>query len=160
MDAAPLVRRAVRVLLIDEAERVLLLRSRHPDSGVVFWFPPGGGIEAGEDGAAAARREVHEETGLREVEFEAEVWHRRHVFTWRGVRYDPRERWLFARVEHFEPDMSGVTEAEKNDLTAWRWWAVDELTAATDDLAPRDLAVRLRALFRDGLPVTPLKIGI
>ena len=141
-------------------ERVLLFRSRQPDGGVVFWFPPGGGIEAGEDAPAAARREVGEETGLREVEFEAEVWHRRHVFVWRGVRYDQRERWFLARVEHFEPDMSGGTEAERIDLTAWRRWTVDELAAATDDLAPRDLDVRLRALLRDGLPATPLKIGI
>lgn len=150
----------MRVLLVDDVERVLLFRSRRPDSGVVFWFPPGGGIEAGEDAPAAARREGGEETGLREVELEADVWHRRHVFVWGGVSYDQRERWFFARVEHFEPDMGGVTEAEKTDLTAWRWWTVDELAAATDDLAPRDLAVRFRALLRDGPPETPLRIGI
>ena len=160
MDVDPGVRRAVRVLLVDDSERVLLLRSQHPDSGVVFWLAPGGGIDAGEDAPAAARREVREETGLDELELEAEVWHRRHVFTWRGVRYDQRERWFLARVKPFTPDMSGVTEAEKSDLSAWRWWTPEELAAATDDLAPRDLAARLRALLRDGPPETPAEIGI
>ena len=43
----PILRATVRVLLIDDAERVLLFVS-HSDSGEPFWFPPGGGIEAGE----------------------------------------------------------------------------------------------------------------
>jgi 8-oxo-dGTP pyrophosphatase MutT (NUDIX family) len=54
------VRRAVRVLLVDHAQRVLLFRLRNPDTGVVFWLAPGGSVE---DARAAARREVYEETG-------------------------------------------------------------------------------------------------
>ena len=42
----------------------------------MFWLAPGGGIEDGEDAMVGARREIYEATGLRDLELEAEVWHR------------------------------------------------------------------------------------
>jgi hypothetical protein len=76
------------------------------------------------------------------------------------VRWDQRERWFMARVAHFEPDGAGMTEAEKADLTEWRWWTLDELEATTDDLVPRDLAAHLRALVENGPPASPLDVGV
>ena len=58
-------RRAARVILLDDSDRVLLLRGHdvdQPERG--WWFTVGGGIDAGEDARAAAVREVREETGL------------------------------------------------------------------------------------------------
>jgi 8-oxo-dGTP diphosphatase len=40
---------------------IVLVRRKYPPPG---WALPGGFIEAGESAAAAARRELHEETGL------------------------------------------------------------------------------------------------
>ena len=42
----------------------------------MFWSAPGGGIEDGEDAMVAERCEICEATGLRDLELEAEVWHR------------------------------------------------------------------------------------
>jgi 8-oxo-dGTP pyrophosphatase MutT (NUDIX family) len=66
-------RQAVRVLLVDEAGRVLLFSLPAARDGVVFWSGPGGGIEDGEDTMVAARR-IYEATGLRDLVLEAEVW--------------------------------------------------------------------------------------
>src|SRR4051794_35380204 len=127
MSEAPQLRHSTRVLLFDEQDRLLLFRGEEPESGDVFWFPAGGGLESGEDARAAAAREVAEETGLVDVVLGPEVWRRRHVFTWRGLRMDQRERWFMARVAHFHPDGAGMTDAEKADLTGCRWWTLDEL---------------------------------
>ncbi len=153
------LRHAARVLLLDESERLFLFRAERPETGEVFWFPPGGGLERGEDARLAAVREVKEETGLAELRLGPEVWRRRHVFTWRGVRWDQHERWFLARVAHFEPDHSAMSEAERAELTASRWWTVKELEAADEELAPRDLALRLATLLAHGAPPTPIEVG-
>jgi 8-oxo-dGTP pyrophosphatase MutT (NUDIX family) len=153
------VRHAVRVLLLDEADRLLLFRAEDAEAGS-FWFPVGGGLDDGEDAPTAAAREVAEETGLKDLALGAEVWTRRHVFTWRGVSWDQRERWYLARVAHFEPDTSAMTDGEKTDLTACRWWSVTDMEATTDRLTPRDLAARLRILLADGPPPAPIEVGI
>jgi ADP-ribose pyrophosphatase YjhB (NUDIX family) len=52
--------RGCRVLVFDGAGQVLLIRHSY---GSARWTLPGGGFARGEDPAAAARREVREETG-------------------------------------------------------------------------------------------------
>jgi ADP-ribose pyrophosphatase YjhB (NUDIX family) len=160
MAEGPTLRRSVRVLLLDERDRLLLFRGERAETGEAFWFPPGGGLEEGEDVRAAAVRGERAETGLDPVPLGPEVWRRRHVFTWRGVDWDQRERWFLARVVHFEPDAAQRTEAEATDLTAARRWSVEDLERATDGLVPGDLAARLRTLLADGPPASPVDVGV
>lgn len=55
----PRLRHAVRSLIVDEAERVLLCRI--DAGGLVVWVTPGGGVEEGESPEVARRRELQED---------------------------------------------------------------------------------------------------
>jgi 8-oxo-dGTP pyrophosphatase MutT (NUDIX family) len=157
---SPRVRHAVRVLLLDDHDRLLLFRGQNPETGAVFWFPAGGEVEEGESAHETATREVAEETGLSSLSLGAEVWHRRHVFEWRGETIDQRERWFVARVASFDVSTESWTDIEREDITAHRWWTIQELHDTTDDLVPLSLAVRLDQLLRDGPPQVPTDVGV
>ena len=53
----------VRVIIPDEEGRILMVRQHH--DGKDIWMVPGGAIEAGENAAEAAVREVLERQALR-----------------------------------------------------------------------------------------------
>jgi 8-oxo-dGTP pyrophosphatase MutT (NUDIX family) len=159
MSSVP-IRLAARVLLVDEQQRLLLLRSVDPADGSMFWFPPGGGIEPGEDATAAAVREVWEETGLQNCPLEGEVWRRRHLFTWGSRTYDQHEHWFLARVSHFEPAPGALTVAEQQEITEFRWWTLTDMDATTDLMTPRALPDLLRALLISGIPAEPLDVSV
>ena len=73
----------VRVIVLDEENRILMVKHDHPERTV--WMVPGGGIEEGESSAQAAVREVLEETGL-EVAISGLIWHVEEVSE-RGQRF-------------------------------------------------------------------------
>ena len=72
------IRTAVRAVLLDPTERVLLVRFDFP-SGEVRWALPGGGVEPGETFTEALHRELIEEVGLHHPDIGPLVWIRTHV---------------------------------------------------------------------------------
>ena len=61
-------RRSARLLIIEPAGRVLLVRfvfKKGALAGEDYWATPGGGVEEGETFEQAAIRELREETGIR-----------------------------------------------------------------------------------------------
>jgi 8-oxo-dGTP pyrophosphatase MutT (NUDIX family) len=154
-----LVRRTVKVLLLDESDRLLLLSGDEMADGQSIWFPVGGGIEDGEDAVAAVLREVYEETGRCEVTIGPEVWHRQHLYSWRGTQTDTHERWFVVRTSRFVPSSRALTEEEQSYITGFRWWTPEDLASTKEKIFPPDLGTRLLQLLRDGTPPTPIDIG-
>ncbi len=157
MTSADITRDAVRVLLLDESDRVLLVRFWDGDRS--WWCTPGGGVAGGESDEQAARREIREETGLEAFELGPCVWMRRHVGIFRGQPFDQREKVFLARVPSFTPHPSdvGAVEHESDDM---RWWRLDELEATGEATAPRDLPALVRRLLSHGPPDAPLAVGV
>jgi 8-oxo-dGTP pyrophosphatase MutT (NUDIX family) len=153
------VRHAARAVVLDPDDRILLVRWVNEDNGVDVWLTPGGGIDEGEDEAAALRRELREETGLDAFEPGPTIWSRRHSFPWYERTVDQRETFVLVRVPAFEPrpdpaalDAEGVEEV--------RWWALDELEASDAMFSPRRLAALLRELLENGAPPEPRDVGV
>lgn len=144
-------RRAARVLLVDAADRVLLLHGRDPgdpDAGQ-WWFTPGGGIDAGETHAQAAARELAEETGLAvaAASLGAVVHERVARFRFDGTDYRQAEVYFLARVERHDVDTAGFTALEVASVTGHRWWPRADLLRTQERLYPPDVAAVLdRAL--------------
>lgn len=154
------LRLAARAIVLDEEDRVLLVRFEFPTRTV--WAAPGGGLEPGETHEQAIRRELSEETGLDDVNLGPVVWIRRHLFPeplgpWPGQE----ERYFFVRAPAFDvrPRLSWA-ELNAEYVTAIRWWTLEELENAGEGFAPRRLPELLSALLRDGPPPEPLDVGL
>lgn len=139
--AAPRHRPAARVLCLDQRGRVLLLRWRDPQGDrTIFWEPPGGGLERGESPIAAARRELHEETGLpAETVLERSIVVQRD-FRWNGLHFQGPETFFLGRVTTDDvPGGRGLTGDEDGALLGYRWFTLDELAAWPEPLQPPEL---------------------
>lgn len=147
MSEERLVRAAARVLLVDETDRVLLIEGLDPAAPELgtWWITPGGGREAGEDAAEAAIREVWEETGHVLEAVAGPLWHRTTVFPFDGVIVEQTEDFFTARVPHFEPVGTALTDLEHRSTAGMRWWTLDEITASEERIFPETLADLLRA---------------
>lgn len=145
-------RPAARVICLDAACRVLLLRWHDPVDGAWLWEPPGGGIEPGETPLAAARRELVEETGLdpgavldRSVPVERDV-------RWKGKRYVGPEDFFVAYFAEERPSLTrtGLLPNEQVDLHSHTWISWSGLASPPDRVEPPQLLTVLRALKPDG----------
>jgi len=155
------VRTAARIIVIDDADRVLLLAAQDPADGRVVWFVPGGGIEAGESLLEAAQRELAEEVpAAGQLALHGPVWRRRHLFSWNGRRIDQTE-WFFVgrlagSIDAGEIRLSGPEEA--SFVTA-RWASVTDLADSDDVFAPRRIAELLAPLLAGDYPAEPIDTG-
>jgi 8-oxo-dGTP pyrophosphatase MutT (NUDIX family) len=140
-------RPSARVLLVDDDGRILLFGIVDPEvAGPKVWVTPGGGVEPGEDLAAAASRELEEETGV--VVGPADLGEPIAVasgdWEFRGQPMYSDDWFFLVRRSAFEPDRTGWTELEHQLHADWRWWTPDELDAADESVFPGGLADLVR----------------
>ena len=97
-DVPRIHRRSARVILLDDADRLVLIRRVRtdlPERGTpVYWTTPGGGVEASDASReAAAEREAFEEAGARVV-----LGPQVLLTSWRGRRGTMVNHFFLARV--------------------------------------------------------------
>ncbi len=146
-------RRAARVILLDEADHVLLVRGHDADQPErSWWFTVGGGIDDGETPAGAAVRELREETGIvldRDV-LVGPVYQRSALFNFLARLCRQDEELFVARVDSsMLPPLShdDWTDAEVEVLDELRWWSLDDLAAVDVEVFPAGLPGLIRALL-------------
>lgn len=166
------IRQAVRALVIDPEQRVLLVRWDFPDRpklgypSMSVWGTPGGGIETGEGIEPALRRELAEELGLEGVELGPQIWYRTHVIPFLNGRWDgQREQYFLVETAAFDPvPQLSAERLRAEHLMAVRWWTRDELASfvptPTETFAPRRLPQLVAELLADGVPAAPIDVGV
>ena len=122
------VRHAGRVIVLDPHHRVLLLRYDDDLPNGRHWTTPGGGLDEDEDYAAAAARELAEETGWLDVALLREVHQRSLTMEYGGRLVRQHERTFLARTSRPGRPLGDVAEMHAADgIAAWRWWTLAEL---------------------------------
>ncbi|MGW4640198.1 NUDIX hydrolase [Sphaerisporangium sp. NPDC004334] len=153
----PILRPTARVLVADEADRLLLLHFHD-----ATWLTPGGGIDPGETVEVAAARELLEETGHRVtpdllgpvVATTAGHWRG----GWDGKMYYSVETFFFLRVAELVMDTSGLMEYERRDMVGHRWWTLPDLRVTEERVRPLGLAGLLERLYAGEVPDEPVAL--
>jgi len=139
----PKHRRVSRIILIDENNKFLLMRTASPRlaTPTVRWITPGGGVDEGETHVEGAIRELFEETGLR-VESVGEPV---HSISGTAIFNDGHEQTTYAeffvvRTESFEITRENWLDYEHSEILDVRWWSLDELRQTSEEVGPANLA--------------------
>jgi len=152
-DDGLLFRRAARVILLDERDRVLLIRGHDVDQPErSWWFTIGGGIDAGEDALAAAVREVHEETGivLDPAGVHGPAFTRSAIFDFYAQHCRQDEEIFVARVASSAfagIDRARWTAVEHDVIDELRWWSLDDLARVQIEVFPEQLVELVAGLL-------------
>ncbi len=155
-------RRSARVLLLDGADRLLLVRSAlspGTQGGGYAWFTPGGGVENGEGLADAAARELQEEIGLSADPADLRLV----AYTtgsadlgWASGLF--RDDFFFYRVAQHEVSVAGLMDYERRLYGGHRWWTQPELAATDETVYPFSLASLVADLVVGKVPNPPVAL--
>ena len=141
----PVPRQAVRALLVDADDRIMLVQYENPATHATWWGTPGGGIEAGEDHQTALRRELREELGLEDFDAGPLVWTHERTFPWaQRLMHQVNDVYL-VRVDAHEPQPT-IDLAEEG-VAGYRWWTIEEIETTSERVTPPEFLKRVRTIL-------------
>lgn len=132
-------RRCVGVMLLNAQGRAFVGRRAErddaPEGAGHWWQMPQGGIDAGEDPAVAAARELEEETAVRSAEIIAEApdWYNYDLpepligLSWKGKYRGQTQKWFAARFTGKDSEINLAPPGHMQEFDQWRWAKMNEM---------------------------------
>ncbi|MEC7924477.1 MAG: NUDIX domain-containing protein [Actinomycetota bacterium] len=155
-------RPAARVVLLDKEKQIFLVKGSdpmRPEKGT-WWEIPGGGIEPGEKSEDAAKRELYEECGFKNVVVGPCIWTQYVEFDFAMYHFKSDERIHLAEIEErTEWDPQGLEALEAAAFEEGRWWPLDDLLASEEQTLPERLREFLPQIVAGNLPPSPIDIS-
>jgi 8-oxo-dGTP pyrophosphatase MutT (NUDIX family) len=162
------IRPSARVVLLDDADRLLMLRIHDPSATrgpnpitADFWLLVGGGVQPGETYEQAAYREVVEETGMRDVSIGRCLWTQEKLVTNPSGELElVVGRFFVGRVASGTPvSFTGHEPLEASTIVGYRWFSHEEILVreADETFLPPGLGGLLRDVLNDTV-ATPVPL--
>lgn len=164
----PIVRNAVRVILLNQRNELLLMCVEDFDISTIegsknkrFWCTVGGGIEEGESIEQAALREIHEEAGIapEEIELGPVVWQSSVDLMLKGKLTTLAESFIVAKTNTFDVKLHMPTEDEKQTVKKLHWFSLNAIQTCPDKMFPERLAELLPPILAERYPEKPIIIS-
>ncbi|MFF0577616.1 NUDIX hydrolase [Streptosporangium saharense] len=149
--STPRTREAARAVVLDENDRILLLR--YNEGGKVFWATPGGALDPGEDYQTAVRRELGEELGVTDVELGPQIATRTKEHLVQGETVQQVERYFVVRLAASRVDPARATQID--GILTWEWWTLTDLSATDQTVYPVGLTELIDRFLSGGAPDVP-----
>ena len=166
---SPVIRKSVRVLLLNDNNELLLMCVEDFDISTPsgeknkrFWCTIGGGIEAGESIEQTALREIYEETGIAEkdINLGTVVWYGNIELLLKGVLTRLDETFIVAKTKQTNVGLSALTEEEKHIVKKLQWFSLKDIQKSTEVIFPIVLPEYLPDILAENYPEQPLKINL
>lgn len=138
------IRPTARVILLNNDNKVLLLKMTLNNKS--FWLTPGGKIEDGEGAFSTAKRELLEETGIKEATFfsDSPVFYYERIGDCNGKQTFFKEHIFVAYAQNTHVHFDNLMEYEKDEISGFVWWDIAEFIEKKEMLFPENLAADIQ----------------
>ena len=164
------IRHSIKIILINDKNKLLLLSTddkkiRNSDGSYngKFWQLVGGKIEKDEDILQAAKRELFEETGLKEIDVEFYsniVWQGNLKLNIRGELNYINQKFLVAKTRKNKISLKNLTFEEQTSIKSFKWFSVDEIRQSLDIIYPKVLSEYLPDILNGKFPKKTIDIDL
>lgn len=154
-----------RLLLVNEKNELLLMKvedksvfdPNKKDANPIRWITIGGRIENDESLEKAAKRELIEETGIKDAKVGPLVWVKYHELNWNGCMTEVEDNLFFTRINKSDLSIDDMEHAEKSVFKEFKWWTFLELNSTKEILIPFQLGTHtFERLVNGELPNKPI----